>query len=173
MCSTDIFLGLLAFIFPPLPVWVKTGICSADSLVNILLCMLGFLPGLVHAWYIIAKFPEPDWDYQAPADAESGRVYVFVPHGNHTQQPLQPHPQPRFQHHQQQGKAAGSARPAANYGTNNAAASPAHPHPQPPPPQQQQQQGHHPHDAGEGSSDMPPPSYSQVVAGDHKIQSQD
>jgi uncharacterized membrane protein YqaE (UPF0057 family) len=38
MCGSDIFLGLIAVIFPPLAVWVKRGICSADSLINIALC---------------------------------------------------------------------------------------------------------------------------------------
>ena len=31
-------------------VWVKRGICSCDSIINIALCMLGYLPGLIHAW---------------------------------------------------------------------------------------------------------------------------
>ncbi|KAK9457115.1 hypothetical protein V1511DRAFT_492728 [Dipodascopsis uninucleata] len=57
-CSADVFLVLLAIVFPPLPVWVKRGICSADSLINIALCMLGFIPGLLHSWYIIARYPE-------------------------------------------------------------------------------------------------------------------
>ncbi|KAK9385799.1 hypothetical protein V1515DRAFT_212612 [Lipomyces mesembrius] len=57
-CSADIILILLAILFPPLPVWIKRGICSADSLINIALCMLGFIPGLLHSWYIIARFPE-------------------------------------------------------------------------------------------------------------------
>ena len=43
MCSTDIFLGLLALVFPPVAVWVKRGICSADSVINILLCVLGYV----------------------------------------------------------------------------------------------------------------------------------
>jgi hypothetical protein len=32
------------------PVWIKRGICSADSFINIALCCLGWLPGLLHAW---------------------------------------------------------------------------------------------------------------------------
>ena len=28
-------------------VWIKAGICSADSLINILLCVLGYIPGLI------------------------------------------------------------------------------------------------------------------------------
>ncbi|KAK9237764.1 hypothetical protein V1525DRAFT_403281 [Lipomyces kononenkoae] len=57
-CSADVILILLAILFPPLPVWIKRGICSADSLINVALCMLGFIPGLLHSWYIIARFPE-------------------------------------------------------------------------------------------------------------------
>ncbi|KAK9480393.1 hypothetical protein V1514DRAFT_325310 [Lipomyces japonicus] len=67
-CSADVFLILLAILFPPLPVWIKRGICSADSLINIALCMLGFIPGLLHSWYIIARFPEEPF---IDADIES------------------------------------------------------------------------------------------------------
>ncbi|ODV89017.1 hypothetical protein CANCADRAFT_32409 [Tortispora caseinolytica NRRL Y-17796] len=56
--SGDIFLVLIALLFPPLPVWIKRGICSADSLINICLCMLGYIPGLIHSWYIISRYPE-------------------------------------------------------------------------------------------------------------------
>ncbi|KAI4227705.1 MAG: hypothetical protein L6R36_002192 [Xanthoria steineri] len=57
-CTSDILLGVLAIIFPPIAVWIKSGLCTIDSLINILLCMLGYIPGLLHAWYIIAKYPE-------------------------------------------------------------------------------------------------------------------
>ena len=40
MCGSDIFLGLIAILFPPIAVWVKRGICSADSLINIALCCM-------------------------------------------------------------------------------------------------------------------------------------
>ncbi|TEA17219.1 Plasma membrane proteolipid 3 [Colletotrichum sidae] len=167
MCSADIFLGLLALLFPPLPVWVKRGICSADSIINILLCLLGYIPGLIHAWYIIAKFPEPDYEYESlpQQDREGGRVTYVLVHGNgngngssntapHTRQPKQ---QPRPSAHKQGGN--------VSYGTNNqnqnnnaAVAGSSH-----------QQQG-----AGEGSSDgAVPPSYAEVVAGDNKIQTRD
>lgn len=49
MCGSDICLGIIAILFPPFAVWVKRGLCSADSLINIALCILGFLPGLLHA----------------------------------------------------------------------------------------------------------------------------
>ncbi|KAK0444540.1 uncharacterized protein EV420DRAFT_1277488 [Desarmillaria tabescens] len=29
--------------------------CSADFWINIALCVLGWIPGIIHAWYIISK----------------------------------------------------------------------------------------------------------------------
>ncbi|TQV92749.1 hypothetical protein V2A60_009214 [Cordyceps javanica] len=155
MCSADIFLGVLAILFPPLPVWVKCGICSADSLINILLCVLGYIPGLLHAWYIIAKFPEPPYEYEtlnAGGEGGCGRVhYVYVqsPPGQH-----QPQAQPRPQG-------------AMNYGTshNNVSSQ-----------QQQQQPQQHGVTSNNGagrSNGQTPPSYAAAVAGDHKVQSHD
>ncbi|KAK7956966.1 uncharacterized protein PG986_006188 [Apiospora aurea] len=117
MCSSDCFLAVLAILFPPLAVWVKRGLCSADSFINILLCMLGVIPGLLHAWYIIAKFPEELYDYQrVPQDAEGGRVtYVFV-QGNGG---------PQQQQQQQQRRQPQSVQPkpqdqgVMNYGATN------------------------------------------------------
>ncbi|KAF7563365.1 hypothetical protein G7046_g768 [Stylonectria norvegica] len=138
MCSADIFLAFLAILFPPLPgtlplsshprhgpfaniytntpfaVWVKCGICSADSLINILLCVLGFIPGLLHAWYIIARYPEPAYEYEAVPDREGGRVtYVYV-------QAPQGQGQPPKQH---KPKAQPPQQGAMNYGTQNAGSS--------------------------------------------------
>ncbi|PKS09130.1 hypothetical protein jhhlp_003744 [Lomentospora prolificans] len=79
MCSPDIFLGILAILFPPLPVWVKCGICSGDSLINILLFCLGYIPGLIHAWYIIAKYPDPVFEYDSVDQEDGSRVtYVVI-----------------------------------------------------------------------------------------------
>ncbi|KAI8917302.1 UPF0057-domain-containing protein [Powellomyces hirtus] len=43
---------LLAFFLPPLGVFFKRG-CSADLLINIALSILGYIPGIAHAFYII------------------------------------------------------------------------------------------------------------------------
>ncbi len=60
MCTSDLPLALLAILFPPIAVWIKCGICTADSLINIALCCLGFVPGLIHAWYVMLLFaPSP------------------------------------------------------------------------------------------------------------------
>ncbi|ESZ90935.1 hypothetical protein SBOR_8681 [Sclerotinia borealis F-4128] len=166
MCSSDIFLGLIAILFPPLAVWVKRGLCSVDSLINILLCMLGFIPGLLHAWYIIAKFPEQDYDYDSIPDSEGGArvTYVVVqgqgPHGGTQRVPKNARVQ-----RQQQG-----------YGTTAPMEAPT---------VQQQQNGSWAiagEDAqgvaqgrgGEGSSGgAVPPTYAEAVKGDHKVQSRD
>lgn len=154
MCSSDIFLGLIAILFPPLAVWVKRGICSVDSIINILLCMLGFLPGLLHAWYIIAKFP--DHDYDSIPDSEGGArvTYVVVqgPHGGPQRVPKNSRPA-------QQG-----------YGTTAPMEAPT---------VQQQQNGTwatagEGEGVGEGSSrGAVPPTYAEAVKGDHKVQTRD
>ncbi|KAH6632180.1 hypothetical protein F5144DRAFT_602926 [Chaetomium tenue] len=170
MCSQDIFLGLLAVLFPPLAVWVKRGLCSADSIINILLLILGYIPGLLHAWYIIAKYPDPPYDYDyegVPQDAEHGRIYVFV-NGTHGDgrgrgQQAQQGYQPQQAAHAQPPKPQGHM----DYGTSNSSASQQHPqHHQP------QEQGTTA-EAGPSDGSAPPPSYAQVVAGDHKVQNHD
>jgi uncharacterized membrane protein YqaE (UPF0057 family) len=42
MCGSDICLGIIAIFFPPIAVWVKRGLCSADSIINIALCSKSF-----------------------------------------------------------------------------------------------------------------------------------
>lgn len=74
----DIFLVVVSVFFPPLAVWIRRGICSCDSLINICLCILGYIPGLIHAWYIMAKYPaRPQslrvyYVYQTAPDLERG-----------------------------------------------------------------------------------------------------
>lgn len=106
--------------------------------------MLGYVPGLLHAWYIISLNPEQDYDYEPVGDAENQRVtYYYIRHeqpggrnygtqGGHREQPTPTPPVP------------GNSRPAQ--GSSSSA------------PVEQ---------AGA------PPSYSDVVRGDNKVQSQD
>lgn len=56
MHARDWFLVLIAIFLPPLPVFLKRGF-SMDFFINICLCLLGFLPGLIHALYIISIYP--------------------------------------------------------------------------------------------------------------------
>jgi len=158
MSCADLFLAFIAILFPPIAVWIKSGLCSADSLINICLCCLGYLPGLIHAWYIIARNPEREYDYE-PIDNERGErvTYYYVSHtGNGNRQygtqgrqpkPQQPKPQ------QPPGiRTAPSATPPAGPSQGaNVEAGPS--------------QG--------GDDGAAPPPYSDVVKGDHKLQTQD
>lgn len=124
--------------------WIKSGICTADSLINILLCTLGYVPGLLHAWYIISLYPEPsDYEYETiPNDqGENGRVtYYYVNH------------RPGGEALRQHGLPEGQQQPQRSYGTTQGPAVPA-----------ELQQG--------GSSvEGVPPSYEQAIRGDHKVQ---
>ncbi|KAK2806232.1 hypothetical protein FQN50_005957 [Emmonsiellopsis sp. PD_5] len=154
-------------------VWVKVGVCSADSLINLALLVLGYVPGLLHAWYIILKYPETDEEYpegyqpivgaNGRHDPESGRVtYYYVAH-----QPPSPH-------------AGSHPHPQRSYGTNQ----PPHNAPGVNPATRPQPQPSDPHTSsvtgdmgGEGSSSHPegraPPTYAEAVKGDHKVQTQD
>jgi uncharacterized membrane protein YqaE (UPF0057 family) len=53
---------LLGIILPPLGVFLTTGISSA-FLINILLTVLGWLPGSIHAVWIIVKNAENEPAY--------------------------------------------------------------------------------------------------------------
>ncbi|KAJ5689975.1 hypothetical protein N7462_004367 [Penicillium macrosclerotiorum] len=160
MCSSDIFLAVLAVFFPPIAVWVKAGICTADSIINIALCLLGFIPGLIHAWYIILKYPEPDYDDVAyepisggssqRRDLENGRVtYLYVSN--------QPHP------HSSQRPSYG----AVNTHSQNTPATESNNAPKPSGPPQEGAA------ASNGEGHSAPPTYAEAVRGDHKIQTQD
>ena len=48
----DIIRLIAAFFIPPLGVYLQTGI-SKDFWINVLLTLLGWIPGVVHAFYII------------------------------------------------------------------------------------------------------------------------
>ncbi|CZR55977.1 probable RIC1 protein [Phialocephala subalpina] len=52
--SSDVFAYLVAIFIPPLAVFLKRG-CAADFLINILLTILGWIPGVIHAWWVISK----------------------------------------------------------------------------------------------------------------------
>ncbi|KAI3403131.2 hypothetical protein KGF56_004020 [Candida oxycetoniae] len=88
LCLWDICLIVLSVFFPPLPVWICRGICSYDSLINILLMFLGYFPGLIHSWYIIAKYP-PYYNH------EESRVYFVYRSDLENQTPAEPGRGPR------------------------------------------------------------------------------
>ena len=116
-CFSDIFLVIVLVLFPPLPVWIRRGICLMDSLINILLCILGYFPGLIHSWYVIAKYPPYSrryelkvyYIYQNLADLESQTQRSNHHHHHH--------------HHHSGAPSAVSQQPLAilapNYGSTN------------------------------------------------------
>ncbi|BFZ61545.1 plasma membrane proteolipid Pmp3 [Saitoella coloradoensis] len=53
--ASDICKIIIAIILPPLGVFLERG-CGADLLINILLTILGYIPGIIHALYIILKY---------------------------------------------------------------------------------------------------------------------
>jgi hypothetical protein len=150
-------------------VWVKKGICSADSLINLALCCLGFLPGLLHAWYIILQNPDAYDQYQQVPDGEranGGTTYYVVTHeqpGRRAQPGYgtvgsQPNAG-QFPGQQSGGVGSFAGQQQKNVKSAKGASAP------PPGPQGQQ--------AGEGSSNQPegpPPTYADVIKGDHKVQ---
>ncbi|KAI7871886.1 plasma membrane proteolipid 3 [Spinellus fusiger] len=52
---SDICKIIVAIILPPLGVFFERG-CNCDLLINIGLTCLGYIPGIIHALYIILKY---------------------------------------------------------------------------------------------------------------------
>lgn len=50
----DLFRIIIAILLPPLGVFLQVGLSGAFWL-NILLTLLGYIPGIIHAVWIIAK----------------------------------------------------------------------------------------------------------------------
>jgi uncharacterized membrane protein YqaE (UPF0057 family) len=50
--GNKLFLGIAAFFFPPLAVGIKKGF-SWTLLLNIILTLLGWLPGFIHALIVV------------------------------------------------------------------------------------------------------------------------
>jgi len=52
---SDVVKLIFAVFIPPIGVFLERG-CGADLLINILLTILGYIPGIIHAIYIILKY---------------------------------------------------------------------------------------------------------------------
>ncbi|OSX65051.1 hypothetical protein POSPLADRAFT_1135558 [Postia placenta MAD-698-R-SB12] len=52
---THILLPSFAIILPPVGVFLERGF-GADFIINIILTALGYIPGIIHALYIILKY---------------------------------------------------------------------------------------------------------------------
>jgi len=173
MCSPDCFLAILAVLFPPVAVWVKSGICSADSIINLALLCLGYIPGLLHAWYIIAKHPDPYSNNYEAVEGGNQQVYYYTATypsvTSHTQPQYLPPQQPSNQpvtRPQQYGTTASSSPATETVATGEAPKSIT--------PQSPlvvvDGMSHETLGSSAAGPSVAPPSYSDVVKGDFKVQ---
>lgn len=114
---TDLCLIVLSVLFPPLPVWIRRGFCSQDSLINILLFILGYFPGLIHSWYIIAKYPP----YTI---TQESKVYYIYRGNPDLENQLPPQNNCHHHHHHHNGPVVATeptplAPPSTSYGAIN------------------------------------------------------
>ncbi|KAI0777273.1 hypothetical protein BD413DRAFT_467812 [Trametes elegans] len=91
--GSDVLLIVVAILFPPAAAAFITG-CSCDLLINILLTILGYIPGHLHAFWLIYKKMQAEERY-----GRGGYIYV----GNGEYQPAYAQP--------------GAVPPQPNYGT--------------------------------------------------------
>ncbi|GAA5846130.1 hypothetical protein JCM3766R1_005644 [Sporobolomyces carnicolor] len=82
--TSDILLILVAILFPPAAAGILTG-CSCDLLINIALTMLGYIPGHLHAFWLIYKNAQAEERY-----GKGGYEYL----GNGEFVPIQGHHHP-------------------------------------------------------------------------------
>ncbi|KAL2110265.1 hypothetical protein VUR80DRAFT_1417 [Thermomyces stellatus] len=47
-----LIIGVLTFFFPPIGVFAVAG-CGMDLIINVILTILGFVPGVFHAFYVL------------------------------------------------------------------------------------------------------------------------
>lgn len=53
-CISKVLLLILAIFLPFVSVGIVKG-CHSELLISILLCICGWLPGIIYAWYIVLK----------------------------------------------------------------------------------------------------------------------
>ncbi len=53
--ATDIFKVIFALLLPPVGVFLEVGF-GGQFWINILLTLLGYIPGIIHAFYVIIKY---------------------------------------------------------------------------------------------------------------------
>lgn len=75
----DLLLIILAVFIPPVPVIIRKGFCSKDSLINLLLFMILFFPATIHSFYVI---------YESSKERESERSNIDTSRLNEDQMPL-------------------------------------------------------------------------------------
>ncbi|BGP43118.1 hypothetical protein JCM10450v2_007256 [Rhodotorula kratochvilovae] len=95
--TSDILLILVAILFPPAAAGILGGVCSADFWINVLLTILGYIPGHIHAFWLIYRRMQADerygagnWEYLG--NAEYVPIEAQYPHpGAHGHPPAHGH----------------------------------------------------------------------------------
>ncbi|KAH0148314.1 hypothetical protein KCU67_g11499, partial [Aureobasidium melanogenum] len=75
MRQGGLFLAIVALFLPPLSVLKRTG-CDHHLFINIVLTLFGWTPGILHAWYIILRFPDGRRAAELRDDVRQGRAKV-------------------------------------------------------------------------------------------------
>lgn len=101
--ASDILLIILAILLPPVAVFIQRG-CGGQLVLNIILWLLGHIPGIIHALYIVlhdqgerirqsrAPYPQQT-NEQAMYGASGDNNMRQQPYGGKSQEPY--HDQPR------------------------------------------------------------------------------
>lgn len=76
MCCTLVLI-ILAIFFPFVPVIYLEGFCSKDFLLNILLLMLGYVPAVIHALYLIFNSERPGRDGYSDLESQRKSDHVY------------------------------------------------------------------------------------------------
>ncbi|CAM0953001.1 unnamed protein product [Alopecurus aequalis] len=51
---------LIAILLPPLGVWLRYGCCTMEFLISVLLTILGYIPGIIYAVYVLVAHERPE-----------------------------------------------------------------------------------------------------------------
>ncbi|MCL1049069.1 YqaE/Pmp3 family membrane protein [Shewanella abyssi] len=54
MDTNKLLLIIIAILLPPVAVFLKSGV-GKDLVINIILCLLFFIPGVLHALWVVTK----------------------------------------------------------------------------------------------------------------------
>lgn len=53
----SILMIIITLLLPPVAVAIKYGVASSTFLINLLLTLLGWLPGVIHGFWVQSKHP--------------------------------------------------------------------------------------------------------------------
>ncbi|KAJ7275103.1 hypothetical protein C8J57DRAFT_1313630 [Mycena rebaudengoi] len=90
MKSSDFLLIVVAILCPPISTFLISG-CGCDLLISLLLTMLGYLPGHIHAFWIIYLKIQAEERY-----GEGGYIYTGYGHFEQNYAVLPSEPPPSY-----------------------------------------------------------------------------